>query len=239
MAIDLLTAFEYHSPSQIREALAAGESPTELIKGKTPIMSLIEMYTRTAAFADCLRVLLDAGASTGDPFLEALLLDDASALDSFEIHRKFDLECTYTSLHGVSALHVCAEYNSVRCARALLKMGMDVNTRADVDSEGLGGHTPLFHTVNSNRNYCRPMMELLLEAHADVSIRLDGLVWAGGFDWETVIYDVTPISYAQCGLIKQFQRTEEDTYSNIELLYTKKYGVKPRIRNVPNKYLAN
>jgi len=236
---DLLIAFEYHSPERIREALRAGASATELIKGKTPMMSLIEMYTRSSAFADCVKVLLEAGASVGDPFLEAILLDDASGLDRFDIGRRFHLECTYTSLHGVSALHVCAEYNSVSCARRLLELGLDVNTRADIDSEGLGGHTPLFHTVNSNRNYCRPMMELLVDAGADLSLRLDGLVWAGGFDWETVVYEVTPLSYAQCGLFRQFHRTEQDVYSNIEFLYRKKYGRAPIIRNVPNKYLAS
>ena len=238
---DLLAAFEYHSPEKIREALAAGASPVVLIKGKTPMMSLIEMYTRSAAFVSCMRVMLEAGASVGDPYLEAILLDDDTALRRLPgaADRRFHLECTYTSLHGVSGLHVCAEYNSVRCLRALLDLGLDVNTRADVDAEGLGGHTAFFHTVNSNRNYCRPAMEILVEAGADLSIRLDGVVWAAGFDWETVVYDVTPISYAQCGLYKQFHRAEEAVYRNIEYLYRARHGVSPRIRNVPNKYLAD
>ncbi len=234
---DLLEAFECHRPDGIRKALKAGVSPTALIHGKTPMMSLIEMYTRSAAFADCMRVLLDAGATVGDPLLEAMLLDDDAALRRCTLDRRFDLECTYTSLRGVSALHVCAEYNSVRCARALLELGADVNSRADIDAEGLGGHTPLFHTVNSNRNYCRPMMELLVEAGADLSVRVDGLVWGGGFEWETVVYDVTPISYAQCGLYGQFHRTEKDTYSNLSYLWAKKHGTELRIRNVPNQYL--
>ena len=238
---DLLVAFEYHSPDHIREALRAGASATAPIKGKSPIMSLVEMYTRSAKFIPCMRVMMEAGASLGDPYLEALLLDDAAALREhrFAIGRRFVLECTYTSLRGVSALHVAAEYNSVNCIRTLLELGLDVNARADVDAERLGGHTALFHTVNSNGNYCRPAMELLVEAGADLALKLEGLVWAGGFDWETVVYDVTPLSYAQCGLYKQFHRKEEHVYGNIEYLYRARHGVSPRIRNVPNKYLAD
>ena len=57
-------------------------------------------------------------------------------------------------------------------------------------------------------------------------------------NWETVVYDVTPISYAQCGLYRQFHRREEDIYSNIQYLHGKLYDREPQIRNVPNKYLG-
>jgi hypothetical protein len=56
--------------------------------------------------------------------------------------------------------------------------------------------------------------------------------------WETVIYDVNPISYAQCGLYRQFHRREADVYSNLQYLCRSKYEVEPEIRNVPNKYVA-
>jgi hypothetical protein len=71
--------------------------------------------------------MLEAGATLDDPRLEAILLDDAKQLRKLlqqepQCHgRKFHLECAYTSLHGVSPLHVCAEYSSVKCARALWK----------------------------------------------------------------------------------------------------------------------
>ena len=81
------------------------------------------------------------------------------------------------------------------------------------------------------------MMELLVKTGAKPDVRLKGLVWGGGFEWETVLFDVTPLSYTQCGLIKQFQRSEEDIYSNIAYLYKKVHGQKAPIRNVPNKYL--
>ena len=243
-ANDLLGAFETHSPEEIRAALAKGADPSALIGGKTPIKRLVEMYTRSSRFAECLRVMLDAGAKLDDPFLQALLLDDAGRLCEIlaaspnEIRRTLHLDCAYTSLGGVSALHLCAEYNSVECARALLDAGMDVDTPAEFDENGFGGQTPLFHAVNSNRNYCRPMMELLVEAGAALDIRLKGLRWGPGCEWETTVYDVSPISYAQCGLYPQFHRREQDVYANVAYLCRNRYGSELRAANVPNRYVA-
>ena len=56
--------------------------------------------------------------------------------------------------------------------------------------------------------------------------------------WETVVYDASPTSYAQCGLYRQFHRQEAHVYNNIEYLFTKRYGTAPPIRNVPNRYLV-
>src|SRR5687768_1539733 len=221
---DLLVGFELHDSQRIRAALDAGASATAPVNGKRPIDWLISMYTRSPNFAACLRVMLAAGASVGNELVEATLLDDDETLrmivqqDPQRLQQRVTVESAYTSLRGVSALHVCAEFNSVRCAKVLLDAGVDVNDRAEVDGDGLGGHTPLFHTVNSNRNYCRPMMDLLLDAGGDVDVRLRGLVWGEGLEWETVVFDVTPISYAQCGLYRQFHRDEKDIYDNIDQL---------------------
>ncbi len=241
---DLLGEFEVHSPDGIRRLLAAGVSPTDPIKGKRPIDCLIEMYLRSPRFAECLQVMLDAGSTIGDSLLQAILLDDDAALRRVlaasreNLQRKLNPLCAFTSCRSVSALHICAEFNSIRCARVLLGAGADVNARADPDAEGLGGQTPIFHAVNSIFNYCRPMMEILVDAGADLTIRVPALLWGESKDWESVVYDVTPISYAQCGLYRQFHRREADVYSNIEYLYRKRYGMKPPLRNVPNKYLG-
>jgi hypothetical protein len=240
----LLEAFELHDPDRIRACLAAGTSATATIKGVLPLMSLIEMYTRSDRFAECLRVMLGAGASLGDVLLEALLLDDATTLATLlrnapsVLDSRWNLSCAYTPLRGASALHVCAEYNRVHCARVLLAAGHEIDATADCDAHGFGGQTPLFHTVNSNRNYCRPMLELLVDAGADLDVRLKGLIWGQGFEWETTIVDVSPITYAQCGNYFQFHRREADVYQNLGLLYQKKYGRSLHAPNVPNVYLG-
>ena len=82
-------------------------------------------------------------------------------------------------------------------------------------------------------------MEILMEAGADLDFRVRSLLWGESMSWETVVYDITPISYAQCGLYRQFHRREEDIYSNIDSLYRKRCGNEPQHRNVPNKYLVN
>ena len=241
---DFLGAFEEHSPKGIRDALAAGASPTALIKGKTPVASFIEGYLRSPRFADCLRVLIEAGATLDDPLLEALLLDDEAELarilhgdGQVGIEKKLRVPSAFTSCDGVTPLHVCAEFNSARCARTLIAAGADVNAPAELDADGFGAQTPIFHTVNSNYNYCRPMLEILVESGADLDVRLKGLIWGRGADWETLILDVTPISYAQCGLYAQFHRREQDIHSNLSYLYKSRYGTDLRTHNVPNRYL--
>ena len=241
---DYLEAFEVHSPDGIRAALAAGASPTARIEGQRPVDALIQGYLRSPRFADCLRVLLDAGATVGDDYLEAVLLDDAEALRRFvatpggHFARRVHLPSAFTSCDGVTLLHVCAEFNSVACGHVLIEAGADVDAAADHDADGFGGQTPLFHAVNSIHNYCRPMLELLVDSGASLDVRLRGLVWGPGAHWETLVLDVTPISYAQCGLYRQFHRAEHDVWSNLAYLYDRRHGTPLRPRNVPNRYLS-
>ena len=100
------------------------------------------------------------------------------------------------------------------------------------------GHTPLFHTVNSNGNRSEPIMRMLLDAGADASLRLDGLYWGKGYPWETVFFDVTPLSFAQLGLLPQVHRIERDIYSNIRHLVARCGRIMPSLDNIPNRYLA-
>ncbi len=145
--------------------------------------------------------------------------------------------CAFTPLSGVSLLHVAAEYGHLKVARKLLELGAEVDARADQDSVGFGGQTPLFHTVNSNENRSEPVMRLLLEAGARADILLAGLTWGKGMEWETECFDVTPVSYAQLGLLRQFQRTEDDTYTNIRTLLKALDREVPPLKNIPNRYL--
>ncbi len=147
---DLLGEFEEHSPAGIRALLAAGVSPTEPINDKRPIDALIEMYLRSSRFAECLQIMLDAGATLGDPLLQAVLLDDDAGLRGLlsasneNLKRKLNPLCAFTSCRGVTALHICAEFNSTRCAKALLDAGADVDARADVDESALRDKHPSF-----------------------------------------------------------------------------------------------
>jgi ankyrin repeat protein len=202
------------------------------------------MYFRSDDFPACLRLLLQRGAVLDEPKLAPVLLNDASALeaavraDSSLLNYRTTLACTFTPLVGASLLHVAAEYGNLAAAAKLLELGADVDASAAIDDLGLNGHTPLFHTVNSNANRSAPVMRLLLAAGARPDIQLRGIIWGKGFDWETTCFDVTPVSYAQFGLLPQMQRSERDSYANVVELLRASGRTVPPLSNVPNRYLA-
>ena len=239
----LLTAFELHSPGQIRAIVDAGFDLHASIRGKPPLNWLMEMYTRSYRFPECLSVLLEGGAVLGDPAIASVLLDDAEALraavranPSLVKHRT-SIVSAFTPLIGASLLHVAAEFGNFRVAQALIEMGADVDARAGVDEFGFNGHTPLFHTVNSNGNRSAPILRLLLDAGAASDLRLEGITWGKEFEWETTFFDVSPISYAQYGLLPQMHRVEGDIYENITLLLKASGRIFPPLSNIPNRYL--
>ena len=99
-----------------------------------------------------------------------------------------------------------------------------------------------FHIVCQNRNHCQPVIRLLRLEHgrAKADIRLAGITWGKGFEWETTVFDATPLSYAQAGLLPQFGRDERDVYENIKLRPARSLNrVIPGDLNVPNKYLIS
>jgi ankyrin repeat protein len=239
----LLFGFETHSIEKIQEALDGGIDVNGLLEGKTPLTWLVEMYLRSPKFSDCVRCLVQAGARCPDAGLLAVLLDDAKMLGA-ELRKKpswirhrVDIRSAFTPLFGASLLHVAAEFGLVRAALVLLKAGANVEAKAAVDDYGFNGHTPIFHTVCQRGNHCQPVLRLLLKHGAKADIRLAGITWGKSFEWETTIFDATPISYAQAGLLPQIQRDERDIYENIKLLAQASDRDIPEDLNVPNKYL--
>ena len=239
----LLIAFELHSPSEIQEAFNNGISPNEILNGQPLINSLIDMYARGPRFKECIKVFVDNGLVFEDKTLLAVLLDDAEMLNKILINDKAALNNTYsfngtfTPLLEVSLLHICAEYNHTNCASILVNHGADINAKAGIDENGFGEQTPIFHTVNQDANKSLDMLKFLLSHNANLDITVKGLIWGKGYDWETFIPSVNPISYAMMGLLRQFQRTEKDIYEVVQLLMKAQYGIDYSPRNIPNKYL--
>ena len=83
------------------------------------------------------------------------------------------------------------------------------------------------------------MMNYLVGQQADLSLTVKGLIWGKGYEWETFIPAVNPISYAMMGLLRQFQRTEEQIYEVVSLLLKARYEIEYRPGNIPNRYLAS
>lgn len=239
----LIGAIECHDVAEIRAVFKAGLDPNAPIHGRPPVEWMTEMYLRSPRFPACMREILDAGGVFNDRVLLCVLLDDGDALaaalrsDRSQLARRVTLRVAFTPLADATLLHVAAEFGHLRAIRALLDAGADVNARAGVDADGMNGHTPLFHTVNSILNHCEPAMRALLDAGGRADVQLKGLVWGRTFEWETTVFDVTPISYAQMGLLPQFHRNEMQTYETIKRLLAACGRQIPALPNVPNKYL--
>ena len=119
-----------------------------------------------------------------------------------------------TPLKGSTLLHLCVDYDELEIAQWLIDRGADVNTKADVDEEGFGGHTPLFNTVVSQPNFWMNynnrgpfearFAELLLENGADPNVRASLRKqlhpgYAPKYDTERMYEyrDVTPLGWGE------------------------------------------
>jgi len=240
---EIFGEFEIHSPEGIRKCFEHGVDPNLEIGGKPLLYGLINMYLRSPRFKDCIQVFVDSGLFFKDKAFLAVLLDDSRLLDTL-IHqdkrlldKTYTLDCTFTPLWEATLLHICAEYNHVNCARILVKYGARINSPAGMDENGFGGQSPIFHTVNQHNNNGWDTLLFFLENNPDLELTVKGLIWGKGYEWETFIPSVNPISYAMMGLLPQFQRTEKQIYEVVRELMKARYNTDYIPRNVPNKYL--
>jgi hypothetical protein len=118
-----------------------------------------------------------------------------------------------------------------------VKHGADSNAKAGIDNNGFGGQTPIFHTVNQHNNNSIDVMNFLISQKVDLLLTVNGLIWGKGYEWETFIPSVNPISYAMMGLLRQFQRKENEIYEVVKVLIKAAYGIEYEPVNIPNKYL--
>jgi len=241
----LIVDIEIQSVEGIRECFENGISPNDLHNNKPLIYDLINEYPRGPKFSESVRTFIEYGLSFEDKILLAVFANDPTELqklllqNSTAINNTYSFNCTFTPLYKASLLHICAEYNHVDCAEVLVKYGADVNVKAGVDENGFGGQTAIFHTVNQHANKCIDMMRFLIAHNADLHYTVKGLVWGKGYEWETFIPSVNPLSYAMMGLLRQFQRTEEWIYEVVSILMKAAYGIDYTIPNIPNKYLQS
>ena len=242
---DMIGQIELHSIEGIRRCFDIGVSPNAMFIGAPLIDELTSEYTRSVRFKNCVKLFVDFGLEFEDSALLSVLLDDAGSLDKIAndnpstVHSLRSLRCAYTPLREATLLHVCAEFNSLSCAKILMLHGADVNARAGIDNNGFGGQTPIFHAVNQNSNQSAEVMNYLLSASADLGVTVRGLIWGQGYEWETLIPAVNPISYAMMGLLPQMHRAERTTATVISTLLKHAYGIDYDPRNVPNKYLLH
>jgi hypothetical protein len=94
------------------------------------------------------------------------------------------------------------EYDDIEMARWLIERGANVNADAARDTDGFGGHTPLFHTAVSLSSPDDSKARLLLDHGANPNARATirkQLRDMGNPDKEIMreFHNVTPIGYAR------------------------------------------
>ncbi|HEY6384312.1 MAG TPA: ankyrin repeat domain-containing protein, partial [Candidatus Acidoferrum sp.] len=198
-------------PEAIKWLLVHGANPN-CAKGErkypgTALDYVIGTYGRSPQLGECMDILVEAGGVTKydvPPVLDLLrgrvdlLAKDLDA-DPRLAHRRFrqlDFGSTgarLLKLAGATLLHVAAEYGNVEAAKLLLERGADVNARATVDESGVGGQTPIFHTVTQFFDGGLPMTQFLMEHGADLSVRVK---LPGHYERPGEIVECTPLGYA-------------------------------------------
>jgi ankyrin repeat protein len=164
-----------------------------------PIALLLETYCRGPESKHrCLEIVAERGVNLPDTPVMALhsgridLLEAHLRRDSQLLSRTFSHEEIYppelgcdadhslalhgTPLAGTTLLHICVDFDEIEVARWLIGHGADANARAEIDSDGFGGHTPLFGCVVSQAYLCRLQQDaafarLLLDHGADPNAR--------------------------------------------------------------------
>lgn len=109
-----------------------------------------------------------------------------------------------TPLDGTTLLHICVEFDEIEIAQWLIEHGADVNARAEVDTDGFGGHTPLFGCVVNDSYLCGrqrdgAFVRLLLDHGADPNARASIRKALHFVPDETMheYRDVTPIAWGE------------------------------------------
>lgn len=74
-------------------------------------------------------------------------------------------------LDGCTLLHMAVEYQDPETALWLIQQGADVNAASAIDSEGFGGHTPLYHTTVTLVEKADVLARLLLQHGANPNVR--------------------------------------------------------------------
>jgi ankyrin repeat protein len=173
----------------------------------TALDYLICAYARSSQLPACIDLIIEAGGKTkyDAPGVLDLLrgrierLAEQLDADPDLVNQRFaELDCGQTGnrsllLRGATLLHVAAEYGQLEAARLLLERGAQVNARATVDENGVGGQTPIFHAVTQFNDWGFPVAQLLVERGADLSIRAK---LPGAYERPGEVVECTPLGYA-------------------------------------------
>lgn len=206
----LFTPCENLEPEPLQWLLDHGADPNRG-NPKSPGTALdyvIQTYPRDPKrLSACIEILLAAGSHTRYdvpgvlPILRGRTGELAACLDADPalLHRRYpELDCGHSggrllTLRGATLLHAAAEYGFFDTTRLLLDRGADVNARAGIDVNGVGGQTPIFHALTHFKGVNPEVAQLLIDRGADLTIRARV---PGHYERPGEILDVSAAEYA-------------------------------------------
>ena len=206
----LFTPCENLEPEPLQWLLDHGADPNRG-NPKAPGNALdyvIQTYPRDPMrLTACIEILLSAGALTRYdipgvlPILRGRIDEVATLIDHEPelVHRRYsELDCGQSggrlmTLRGATLLHVAAEYGFFDAAQLLLDRGAEVNARAAIDTNGVGGQTPIFHALTHFKGLNPDVAQLLISRGADLTIRARV---PGHYERPGELLDVSAAEYA-------------------------------------------
>jgi hypothetical protein len=205
----LFAPCESVDPVAMRWLLEHGADPNCPKPGRqvTALDYLIGSYIRSEKLGSCIDLLVSRGGTSRYDLPGVLdTIQDrrdrlAARLDAEPglVHQRYpELDCGSTGarrllLEGATLLHVAAEFGSVESARFLMARGAPVNARASLHEAGTGEQTAIFHAVTQFNDRGLAMAQLLLDAGADLSVRVK---LPGHYERLDEVVECTPLGYA-------------------------------------------
>ena len=174
---------ENHNLEHIQRLLKLGVHPDDAYNEGWDcrvLYGLLQTYHRSppAHLHACVEALVEAGATFEDgPTMDI----HQGRLDQLEqrldrcpalVAARFSLDYgDHLTLRGVTLLHVAVEYHELDAVNLLLRRGADLDARAEIGRNGVGGQTPLFHAIGANQGTGWETFEYLLDKGADLTVR--------------------------------------------------------------------
>ena len=204
-------ACECLAPLSLKWLLAHGADPnladTSDPNYGTPLDMAIATYDRKPVQHELVNALIEAGGESKFANFPSVfihrgrldLLEQALKEDPTLVNRRFP-ELDYgasgargLTLKGATLLHVAAEYGELEAMRLLLNHGADANAISEIDSEGVGGCSAVFHSATQFRDFGLEATRLLIEKGANLSISAK---LPSSYEKPGEFVTVTPLGYA-------------------------------------------
>ena len=173
---------EGHDLEHMRRLLALGVKPNDARNEGWDcdvLYGFLQTYTRSSTdhLHSCINTLIDYGTDYEDgPVMDMhrgdlAALKDRLDLDSGLANERFNLDYgNHLTLRGSTLLHVAVEYHELDAIALLLASGADLNARAAMGRNGVGGQTPLYHAIGTNQGTGYHVFEYLVELKPELDV---------------------------------------------------------------------